>query len=255
MRTRLLLVVAVLVFAGCVTTTERVAPPPRAGADMTEAARLNTELGVAYARNGEYEIAQEKLMRALEQKPDYAPAHAAMAFVYQQRGDAESAEEQYKRALRLDPRDPNTLNNYGIFLCGRNRHLDAEKQFLQAVAIPANKAPEKALTNAGVCARRIPDLARADRHLREALRLRPDDAEALQQMASLSLERKDFVRARAFLQRYEKVGKPTAQTLLIGAKVEAALGDQTSAADYARRLHAEFPESEESASLAAGPPS
>lgn len=254
MMLRLLLVLTVLLSA-CVTTNDRAPPPPRSGPDMNEAAKINTELGVAYARNGEYDVALEKLNRALDQEANYAPAHAALAFVYAQRGDTASAEEHYKRSLRLSPRDSNTLNNYAVFLCGHKQPQQAEKLFMRAAENPENKEPEKALTNAAVCARRVPDLALADKHLREALRIRPEYADALEQIASLCLERKDYERARAFLERYEKVGKPTAPTLLIGVKVAAALGDEKAAAEYARRLNTEFPESEESASLVTGPAS
>ncbi|WP_420465190.1 type IV pilus biogenesis/stability protein PilW [Panacagrimonas sp.] len=246
-----------LASAGCarVTTSERAPPPPRAPADMEEAARVNTELGVAYAREGQFDVAQEKLERALQQNGNYAPAHSALAIVYQQRRDPIKAEEHFQRALKLNPRDPHTRNNFGVFLCGQKRVDDAEALFLQAAADPDYREPEAAFTNAGVCARRIPDLDRAERHFREALALKPDFAEALAQMASLYYERKDYLRARAFLQRYERVGPPTAATLWIGAKVEFALGDELAASDYAQRLKSAFPESEEHLNIAPRPAS
>ena len=255
----LLSAVVLALISACSSTPDRqnlsLIPDERPAADFDEAARINTDLGVAYARNGDFDVALDKLLRALEQNKNYAPAHQAIAFVYQHRRDVENAERHFKRALQLSPADPNTRNNFGVFLCGQNRHAEAEKLFLQAAATPSYNEPEKAFTNAGVCARRIPDLKKAEVHLSQALRLKPDSAEALRQMASLLYERRDYPRAKAFLQRYEKIGPPTAETLWLGAKLEFALGDELAAAAYAYRLKTDFPDSEESVSLSSRPAS
>lgn len=228
---------------------EKEAPATRSEPDLVEAARINTELGLNYARSGSYDLALDKLQRAIEQNPNYALAHNGIAYVYAQRNDPSRAEEHYQRALRLNPGDPGTRNNFAVFLCGQKRVSEAEKLFLQAASTPRYEEPEKAYTNAGVCARRNGDLVRADGHFRKALEIRPGSAEALQQMASLCLERKDYLRARAFIQRYEKVGPATPMTLWIAAKTELELGDQDAATRYEERLKKEFPESEESLSF------
>ena len=41
-----------------------------------------TQLGVGYYEQGNLEVALEKLKKAVEVKPDYAPAHSAIALVY-----------------------------------------------------------------------------------------------------------------------------------------------------------------------------
>ena len=249
------MVAAVLaLLMGCVTVNstapriEKAEQAPRAEPNLQEAARLNTDLGLNYAREGNYDVAYDKFERALGQDANYAPAHAGMAFIYSQRRENEKAEKHYERALQLQSDDPITRNNYGVFLCSQQRYKDAEKMFLRAIASPNYREPERAYTNAGVCARRVPNLEKAENFFREALKLRPEAPEPLHQMASLYLERKDYARARAFLQRYEKVGAPTAATLWMGAKIEFALGDENAAAEYARRLRTEFPDSEESLS-------
>lgn len=240
--------------AGCVTVNsptpmiEKSEPAPRAEPNLQEAARLNTDLGVNYARTGNFEVAFDKFQRALGQDANYAPAHAGIAFVYSQRRDPERAEQHYERALQLQPNDPITRNNYGVFLCSQQRYKDADKMFLRAATSPNYREPERAYTNAGVCVRRVPDLDKAEGYFKDALKLRPEYPEALQQMASLYLERKEYARAKAYLQRYEKVGAATAATLWMGAKIEFALGDENAASEYARRLRTEFPDSEESLS-------
>lgn len=252
---RLPLLAAILTVSACVTVTGDGSKPPRAEANLLEAARINTELGIDFMRKGQYDAALEKLTRALDQNPDYALAHSSVAFVYSQRGEYGRADKSYKRALQLAPDDPATRNNFGVFLCGQNRRQDAEGVFLQAARNPRYAEPEKAWTNAGVCARGKPDLDKAEQFFREALKARAEFPEALAQLAGMSLERKDYLRARAFVQRYERVGPATPETLWIAAKAEFALGDEAAAAAYAARLRREFPESKESASLQSPPSS
>ncbi len=239
---------------GCVTvnstgtTIEKAEPAPRAPPDLAEAARINTDLGITYARDGNYDVALDKFTRAVSQDPNYAPAHAGIAFIYAQRRENDNAVEHYERALKLQSDDPITRNNYGAFLCTLRRYKEGEKMLLQAATAPTNREPERAYANLGACAQRVPDLDKAELYYREALKRKPELPDALQQMASILLERKDYARAYVFLQRYEKVGDPTAATLFMGAKIQYGMGDEAGAAAYQRRLRVEFPDSEESLS-------
>lgn len=242
------------ILSGCVTVPEDGALPPRTEANLVEAARINTEIGLDYMRKGQFEAALDKLSRAVVQNPGYALAHSSLAFVHATRGETELAEKHYDRALYLEPGNASTRNNFGIFLCGQKRYKDAIKLFLQAARDPKYTEQHRAWLNAGVCARREPDLERADGYFREALALRPEDPEVLAQLASVSYERRDYLRSRAFLQRYEKVGPSTAQMLYLGASTEAALGDMAAAQRYSARLKLEFPESEESVRISPSTP-
>lgn len=252
MAARFLLLCLALALAACGSGGGRPAPAQaaeRMEPDFKEAARINTELGVNYARSGNYDVALEKFQRALEQNENHAPAHQGIAFIYAQRGDVERADAHYQRALRLAPRDSRTRNNYAIFLCGREQYQAAEKLFVQAAEDRENRQRHAAYTNAGVCARRIPDLEKAEGYFLRALKVAPDFPEALQQLSGVYLEQKFYAKSRDFLRRYERVGPPTPITLWIGAKVEFALGDELAAARYAERLREEFPDSKESQSF------
>lgn len=233
---------------GCVTTDDNGVVQRRSEPDLQEAARLNTQLGLDYMRKGRDELALEKLHRALDQDPNTALAHSSLGFLYARRGDAKTAERHYRRALELDD-NPDARNNFGVFLCGQNRIAEADRYFMEAVGDKRYATPEVAWTNAGVCARRVPDLARAERYFREALKVNGSFPDALSQMAWLSYQQKNFLGARAFLQRYQLVGPPTPETLWIGALTETALGDVDAARAYEQRLKREFPESEESGRL------
>lgn len=254
MNLRIQVVLFAGLLAGCVTTTE--VPLPGSEPDLDEAAKLNTQLGIDYMRKGQLDLALEKLKKALEQDPDLATAHSSIAFVYARRGDNKLAEEHYREALDENSEDPFTLNNFGVFLCGQNETEDAEEYFLKAARTKDYGTPEAAWTNAGVCLRReikpavrAQQSARAEQYFREALRLNPQFPDALAQMAQLTHEAGDYLRARAFLQRYESVARATPQSLMIGARNERQLGDMQSARAYERRLKNEFPASTETREL------
>ena len=66
-------------------------------------------------------------------------------------------------------------------------------------------------------------------------------ASALLPMAEVSYQKKSYLRARAFLQRYESVGPDTEESLYLGFLVESALGDSRAAAQYRDKLYEEFP--------------
>lgn len=231
--------------SGCVTTNADGVVLPKKEPDLEEAARLNTQLGVDYMRRGQNGAALEKLKRALDQDEQYAPAHTAIALIYADRGEHRAAEKHYRRALSLRPDDPAVRNNFGAFLCERGKHEAADRNFLEAARNPQYQEPAKAWLNAGVCARRVPDLKKAERYFRQALKIVPQSPDALGQMAWVSLQQQDYLSARAFLQRYQQVARMTPETLLVGYQTETALGDARAAFAYADRLRRDFPDSKE----------
>lgn len=241
---------ALLLALSACTTTEMQPPEGQTKPDLKEAARLNTQLGIDYMRKGEFDLALEKLEKALDQDDDLGIAHSAIALVYQRKGEAKLARKHYREALDQNADDPVTLSNYGIFLCGQGEGKEAEEIFVRAARHKDNVAPAEAWASAGVCLRSDPKAReRAEGYLREALKLNPQHSTALAQMAQFSFDKKDYLRTRAFLQRYEIRSRPTAQTLWLAARTERALGDINSARSYERRLRSDFPESPEAEQL------
>lgn len=236
----------VLVLAGCVTTDTGTAE--RKGSPE-EAARINYELGAEYMRQGNLELARERLERAVAQDPELAPARSALALIYDKQGDTELADDQYRRALRLAPNDGGVQNTYAVFLCKRQRYDEAVEYFTRAASNSRYGTPEAALTNAGVCLLQKPDQVAAENYFRRALQRNPGYSEALLQMADLSLERGNFLRARAFVQRYLAQHPPSAEILWIGVRAERALGDREAAARHAASLETRFPSSAQALQL------
>lgn len=213
------------------------------------AAEINTQLGGEYLRRGQYEEALDKLQRALHHDPDYATAHSTLAILYEQIGDIKNAEIHHKRAVRLDPNNANAQNNLGAFLCKIGKYKEAELYFVNAANNPFYHTPEEALVNAGKCVLKIPERARAEAYFRESLGRRPDFPDALYSLAELHWQSGDFLRARAFLQRYEIVGTASADSLLLGYLIEEAMGAMDDAQAYAEKLRLHYPHTPQAAQL------
>ncbi|HRP34565.1 MAG TPA: type IV pilus biogenesis/stability protein PilW [Gammaproteobacteria bacterium] len=237
-----------LILAGLATGCASTAPTGDRVSDQ-DAARYNVQLGMNYLQRGDLEAAREKLERAVQQDPSLPAAHAALGILYERAGDMRRAGDHLRRATRLAPDDPNMVNNYGGFLCRQGERREGIRHFDLAAANPFYRTPEAALTNAGVCARGIPDPEAAENYFRRALDANRNYADALLQLADLSLETQRPLQARAFLQRYEAVSSASSYSLALGHRIETAAGDRQAASEYASRLRREFPDSREARGL------
>lgn len=235
-----------LSMAACTSTTTRQYEPVQQKQDPAE---VNAQLGIEYMRKGMYDTALEKLNKAVHQNSDLQLAQVSLAILYERLGENALAEKHYKKAYRINRKDPVTLNAYGQFLC-RNGNLDeADEMFREAVKDPLYQLPELVYTNAGICARKRPDLKMADDYFRQALRRNPKYQPALEEMVRTSFEQKEYLATRAYLQRLQELAPLTPEFLWIGVQAEAALDDKNAMASYALSLKNRFPEAEETRAL------
>lgn len=253
---RLALVLAMLaVVAGCASPEMR-----KQEEQLKQAARYNVQLGVTYLRNNELQLANAKLEKALEQDPDLADAHNAYAILQERLGQSDKAEKHYRKALDLAPTDSETRNNYASFLCRLDRLEEADVQFNKALENPLYRRPESALTNAGVCALKVPNQDEAERYFRRALEHNPEFVPALYEMAQLSFNDKNYLQTRAYIQRYEaaleklaqtnpQIPKTSPQILWLCVRAEDAMGNPAASRACAQRLKDLFPDSREAADL------
>lgn len=209
-------------------------------------AEINTQLGVEYMKEGQYETALKKIRKAIEVDPQYADAYNVLGLIYARLGENDKAEASFKKAVALAPRESSALNNYGQFLCKLGRSEEAQKMFAGAVENPLYTTPEVAYTNAGICALdQQNDIAAAEKYLRNALAKNPKMPAALLQMAKISYQQERTLPARGYLQRYAEVAAHTPQSLWLGIQIEKKLGDRDAEASYAMTLKGKFPSSQE----------
>jgi len=249
---------ACLVLAGCAThpaDESGLKPAPSTTGDESPAqlrARVHTDLAASYFDIGNVGVAPEEVKEALRADPNYGPAHNVAGVIYAQLKEDRLAEESFQRALRINAADSDALNNYGMFLCQRKQEREGIRYFVQAVRNPLYASPERSYVNAGVCARRIGDTAGAAEFFLLALKVRPNQPQALYQMADVSYARGDFGEAKRYLNRLTQVATANAETLWLGVRVERRLGDRNSEASYALQLRNRFPDSQEARALLAG---
>lgn len=238
--------VCMALLGACASSDEPAYPE----GDPVEASRVNVQLAVGYMHRGDYELALEKLHKAVEQNPQNADAETTMGVLYETIGNPDEAREHYRKAVRLAPDDPKVRNNYGAYLCQAGRLKDAQKEFMAAVESPFYRTPEVALSNAGSCAARGGQPADAEGYFRRALDANPEYPDALYQMALLQFGEEEYLSARAFMQRYMEVARPSAASLGLAVKIEQAMGDEQAAEEYGRVLLVDFPDSPEARELA-----
>ena len=232
-------------FAGCGGTTVQEDTTGLAEQDVNPVAKMHTQLGVGYMREGKYDLAWDRLHKALEEAPDYSSAHSAMALLMERLNKPEQAETHFKKAVSLNPADSAAQNNYGAFLCKQGRYDEGEQRFLQALKNSLYNNPAGAYTNAGLCMNMAGDEVKAESYLRSALEINPRVAPALLAMSDISLDKERYLIARAYLQRYLEVGRHTPRSLWLGVRIERNLGDQNTAASYAMLLRSKYPDSRE----------
>lgn len=148
--------------------------------DDAAGAAAEGRLGGVYAAAGQGELAARHYARALARRPADAGLHNDLGLVLSGLGRPDEATAEFELALRHDPNCvPAKLNLASAYF--RGGRLAAAAELLQEVvrADPSNYA---AYFNAGSMLGELKDYPRAERMLRNAVRLRPDAAEAWDQL-------------------------------------------------------------------------
>lgn len=231
-----MLLVTVLATA-CTTTSDRQS--------MQKAAQLNAQLGANYLQQGNLEQANEKLIKALRQDDDNVDAHATFALLQMELEKPDEARRHFREALYLAPDNPQIHNNYGTFLCEHGEHDEGMKHFLKAAENRLYDTPEYAYANAGTCALDAGRTDEARRYLRQALEINPRMPSPLRELAMIEFDRGRPEAAQRYLERYHDTYEPSAQSLLLAARVERRLGNRDRSDEIGRKLLRNFPDSEE----------
>lgn len=225
--------------SACASTGSTKRKPDAPGKSEAE---MQVKLGQGYLQQGKLEIAQEKLQRALQLDPSSVDAHTMLAVLNERINRPDQAEKFYRRATELKPEGGAVNNNYGAFLCGKGRYDEADTYFKRAIDDPFYTSPGDAYGNAGTCASKAGRRDQATAYFRRALEVQPKNPAALYEMARLSYDTNDNLRARAFMQRLEAVAPPEPEILALAERIELRLGDKSAAKRYRERLHQEFPD-------------
>jgi type IV pilus assembly protein PilF len=215
-------------------------------------AQVHTELAAAYYSRGQLGVALEELKDAVKSDSHYAPAYNMLGLVYMELREFPQAEENFQRAFSLDNADPEIHNNYGWFLCQRGRTDEAIKHFLAALKNPLYTTPEKSYLNAGVCSLNKNDEQSAEDFFLKALKLRPQEPQALYYLSELAYKRADFFEAKNYLARLLQAAPPGSDVLWLALRIERKLGNRDAEVNYGLQLRKNFPDSRETQALRSG---
>jgi type IV pilus assembly protein PilF len=243
----LALTMGITVLTGCAGSEPRFKK-----ASPQERAQNHMQLALEYMRLDRMADARDSIELALSEDGSNANVQMAAGVVYERLRDPNKAEHAYAAAFRIGKRDPNIVNAYAGFLCRSGKSQQGEKLLVEAANDPTYQTPEVALVNAGVCVAAAGNSIDAEKYFNRALALRPNLPEALLQLGSLQFERGDAAQAVDLVKRYLAVNPPTPEVLWLGVRAEHKVGDNVSAAAYARRVQAEFPNSTQAQMLRSG---
>jgi type IV pilus assembly protein PilF len=213
----------------------------------SEVAELNLQLGMRYMTQGNFGVALEKLKKSLAYDENSAVAHNAIAVLYDETNQDTLAENHFQQAVDLDADFVTAKLNYAHFLCTNGKPRQGEATYVALAEQPAEGGADlayRAYLSAAVCTLKIPDQQRADDYLRKALALRPNDANTLYRLADLYYGTGDYLKARAFLQRYHDQSGYNPESLWLGISIEDKLGDTATRQKYTQLLLSRFADSD-----------
>jgi type IV pilus assembly protein PilF len=271
-RTVLALCAAVFVLAGCAA---RPAGAPALGSntdssvnyhsdgkdrvtasDEPEAAkraRVRLELATAYYGRGQLTTALDEVKQSIAADPNVSAAFNLRGLIYGGLGDQRLAEDSFRQALQIDPRDADSMQNFGWHLCQQSRFGEAESLFTQALNVPRYQDSARTMLTQGICQARSGKLPAAERTLSKAYALDPGSPAIAVNLAEVLLRAGDFERARFYVRRANSnVDVVNAQTLWLAARIENRLGNAQGVEEFGKQLRNRFPQSPEATSLAEG---
>jgi type IV pilus assembly protein PilF len=239
MKQLVVLLFLLLTLGAC--TTERVIEPQ----DPKKASELNAQLGLGYLKQGDFERAEKKLEKALSYDSDNVEAHHYKAELYRRLAQYEKAEEEYKIALDLDPKNATVLNNYGVYLCDRQEYEKAIAHFDTIIQDPFYREKAAAYENIGLCQVRQGNLQKAEAAFTEALRIDPNMASSIINLAQMRYDGGRMADAYDLFRRYIKLAQHTPESLWLGILMEHDRGAKNTVASYKVLLKGKYPDSKQ----------
>jgi len=258
---RTLIVLTAVLLAACASNGTNTAAPSadreiKTDSDQTDADRragIRLELAQGYFARGQYTTALDELKQALQSKPDMREAVNLRGLIYGAMGENQLAEEAFRRALATYPNDPDTLHNYGWFMCQQQRWPTADSLFDQALAQSTYRAPARTLLAKGVCEARSGRMLVAEKTLTRAFELDPGNPAISVNLSEVLYRNNELERARFYVKRVnDQPEQVNAQSLWLQLRIERKQGKQQNVDDLAMQMRRKYPQAPETQSLDAG---
>jgi type IV pilus assembly protein PilF len=197
-----------------------------------------------YSRN-QIGAALRELMSAQDISSDYAPLQSMLGIVNMDLHRYDEAEKAFQKALKMERNDPDIHNNYGWFLCVSGQHAKGLEWLTRAWNNPLYGTPEKALYNAGRCARMANDQVRAVEFFAKALQLSPNSTAIMYELANMQFDQGNYTKVLEVIDRIHGVEKASPQSLWLALRAENRLSHGVEVESYGSQLQRKFPNSAE----------
>lgn len=211
--------------------------------DTRKRARIRLTLASNYFEQGQTSVALDEIKQSLAADPSYTPAYVLRGLVYMRLNNSVLAEDSFQRALQINPRDGDTLQNYGWFVCESGRHAQAIQLFDRALASPTYGGRVATYLAKGICQMRAGQLIEAEASLTRSYELDAANPITGYNLADLLYRRGDHNRAQFYIRRINNGEFANAETLWLGIRVERRLGIATAVEQLAQQLGRRYPQS------------
>ena len=231
---------------GCVTETHSVtknSPVVNSEMNNLEAAKTRISLALEYLKAGNNTQAKFNLERAAKFAPKLPEVHYTLAYYFEQVKEFQQAKASYQTALKLVPNDPNTLNNYGTFLCRIGEYDEARVQLLKAIDTRGYLRVSQSYENLALCAVKQDKFELALDYLNSAVQHDGQSKSALISLAGLYYAKSDLHQALRVLERYTENGFISSRSLFLEYLLHQEMGHLEQSQKIATTLVQTYPQS------------
>ncbi len=194
---------------------------------ITEIAKINAELGMAYLEQKNVQRSKQKLLLALQQGPTIPETWYSMAYFLEATGNKEEAGKYYLKSIEVAPDRGDAQNNYGTFLCRSGRYQESIKHFMLAAKTNSYLDPAAAYENAGLCSMKMQAYSQAAAYFNQALLKDPARTFSLLKLAEVDMKLKKYKEAKEMLTQYSYVASPSSEYTRLSKQLEKDTVNQT----------------------------
>jgi len=192
-----------------------------------------------------------EFIKSIELNPNYSSGYNGLAMTYAAINEDTKAELNFQKSITLDAKNSEAHNNYGSFLCSRNRVDESIVQFQDAAKNPLYVTPFIAYTNAGYCSLKKSDVNGAEHFFSLALQNQPLLHNTAFQLAKIYFDKKQYELAQNAM-RNALANNPTPEMLWLGVREERQLGNKDAESSFALELKRNYPDAPQTQSLLSG---
>lgn len=237
-----LLAMTFLLMGGCVTSGPEGSSVKNR--PVTDKAMVHTKLAEGYLKQKQYAVAKSELEQALKINSNHSESNYVMALLMLELQQYEDTEKYFKRAVKSNKKNSEAAHDFGTFLCQIGKERESIKYFEIAASNPLFEQPHLSYMRAGECLSRIDDPT-AESYLLKALSVNPRMGPALYRLAVIKYESREFLSARAYVQRFMAITEPQPASLLLAYKIESKMNADEYANKYRSQLIENFPASKQ----------